>query len=208
MEPDDEGHAKLLPGTGRGTSRRLVEGSHASMLAALAPLHRRSGGPPPRAGEEQEMTDARIRRQKLIADLIRAEAVGSQEELTARLAAQGLTVNQATVSRDLDQLGAVKVKRGGALAYALPDQLGDSDWAASRLERILGEWVLSVEAAGNLLILKTPPGSAHLVGLALDQAQLPEIAGTICGDDTLFLALRDGVVAGALAERFRKLSEG
>jgi len=154
------------------------------------------------------MTDARIRRQKLIADLIRAEAVGSQEELTARLAAQGLTVNQATVSRDLDQLGAVKVKRGGALAYALPDQLGDSDWAASRLERILGEWVLSVEAAGNLLILKTPPGSAHLVGLALDQAQLPEIAGTICGDDTLFLALRDGVVAGALAERFRKLSEG
>jgi transcriptional regulator of arginine metabolism len=154
------------------------------------------------------MTDARSRRQKLVADLIRAEAVGSQEELTARLAAQGLMVNQATVSRDLDQLGAVKVKRGGALAYALPDQLGDSDWAASRLERILGEWVLSVEAAGNLLILKTPPGSAHLVGLALDQAQLDEIAGTICGDDTLFLALRDGVVAGVLAERFRMLSEG
>ena len=152
------------------------------------------------------MTDARIRRQKLIADLIRAEAVGSQEELTARLAAQGLTVNQATVSRDLDQLGAVKVKRGGALAYALPDQLGDSDWAASRLERILGEWVLSVEAAGNLLILKTPPGSAHLVGLALDQAQLPEIAGTICGDDTIFAACRSAAEADALGAKLKALS--
>ncbi len=153
------------------------------------------------------MTDARIRRQKAIADLVRAEPLASQEEVTARLAGLGFAVTQATVSRDLDQLGAVKVKRGGVLSYALPDQLGDSDWAAARLRRIFAEWVQSVEAAGNLIVVRTPPGSAHLVGLALDQAKLAEVAGTISGDDTLFVALRDGVVPGVMATRFKKLAQ-
>jgi len=152
------------------------------------------------------MTDARARRQKALAEIVRAEPLASQEEVTARLAARGFQVNQATVSRDLDQLGAVKVKRGGLLSYALPDQLVDSDWAAARLQRILAEWVQSVEAAGNLIVLRTPPGSAHLVGLAIDQARLSEVAGTIAGDDTLLVALRDGVAAAAVAERFRNLS--
>ena len=152
------------------------------------------------------MTDARSRRQKAISDLIRAEPLASQEEVTARLAGLGFAVTQATVSRDLDQIGAIKVKRGGILSYALPDQLGDSDWAASRLARIFAEWVNSVEAAGNLIVLRTPPGSAHLVGLALDQARLEEVAGTISGDDTLFVALRDGVNPAALERRFKTLS--
>jgi len=152
------------------------------------------------------VSEARARRQKAIADLIRSEALGSQEEVTARLAAIGFSVTQATVSRDLDQMGAVKVKRGGALSYALPDQLGGNDWAAERLQRILAEWVLSIEAAGNLLVMRTPPGSAHLVGLALDQARLDEVAGTICGDDTLFVAVKDGIDARFMANRFRKLS--
>ena len=152
------------------------------------------------------MTDIRSRRQKALSDLLRTEALGSQEEVTERLRQQGFEVTQATVSRDLVQLGAVKVKKGGSTAYALPDQIGTSDWAATRLKRIVGEWVQSVEAAGNLLVLKTPPGSAHLVGLALDQAQLEEIAGTICGDDTLFVAVRDGVSTADIAARFRSLS--
>ena len=152
------------------------------------------------------MTDARAKRQKAIAELIRAEPLASQEEVTARLRTQGFAATQATISRDLDRMGAVKVKRGGVMTYALPDQISDSDWAASRLRRIVGDWVQSVEAAGNLLVLKTPPGSAHLVGLALDQAKLPEIAGTICGDDTLFLALRDGTDAAAMEARFRRLA--
>ncbi|HYI40542.1 MAG TPA: arginine repressor [Allosphingosinicella sp.] len=153
------------------------------------------------------MTDARARRQKAIADLIRSEPLGSQEEVTARLGGLGFSVTQATVSRDLDQMGAVKVKRGGALSYALPDQAGANDWAAARLQRILTEWLLSIEPAGNLLVLKTPPGSAHLLGVALDQARLDEVAGTISGDDTLFVALKDGVDAGVMASRFRKLSK-
>jgi len=152
------------------------------------------------------VTDIRSRRQKALSDLLRNEALGSQEDVTERLKQQGFEVTQATVSRDLVQLGAVKVKKGGLTAYALPDQIGTSDWAATRLKRIVSEWVQSVEAAGNLLVLKTPPGSAHLVGLALDQAQLEEIAGTICGDDTLFVAVRDGVSTADIAARFRSLS--
>ena len=153
------------------------------------------------------MTDAPSRRQKAIAELIRGAPLASQEEVTLRLRDLGFAVTQATVSRDLDRIGAVKVKRGGVMRYALPDQIADNDWAAARLGRIVSDWVHSVEAAGNLLILRTPPGSAHLVGLALDQAKLAEVAGTICGDDTLFVALRDGSDAAAMERRFRLLGD-
>lgn len=152
------------------------------------------------------MTGSRTRRHKALSDLLRAEALGSQEEVTARLRAAGFDVTQATVSRDLVQLGAVKVKKAGGVAYALPEQINTSDWAAARLRRIFSEFVHSVEPAGNLLVLKTPPGSAHLVGLALDQAQLEEVVGVISGDDTLFLALRDGADPHVLAEQFRQFS--
>ena len=150
--------------------------------------------------------DLRSRRQKAIADMIRSGSVGSQEEVTSKLAALGFAVTQATVSRDLEQLGAIKVRRGGLHTYALPDQVGASDWAAARLQRIVSEWVQGVEAAGNLIVIKTPPGSAHLVSLAIDQSNLPEIAGTVSGDDTLFVAVKDGVTVGAIASRFRELS--
>ena len=153
------------------------------------------------------MTDARARRQKAIADIIRSEAIGSQEEVTARLTGQGFPVTQATVSRDLEQLGAVKVKRGGALRYALPDQLGESDWAAGRLQRIVGDWVQSIEAAGNMIVLRTRPGSAHVVGAAIDQARLPEIAGTVSGDDTLFLVVRDGFAVRNVQDKFQALGD-
>jgi transcriptional regulator of arginine metabolism len=152
------------------------------------------------------MTDNRNRRQRAIADLIRAGNFGSQEEVTAGLSKLGFSVTQATVSRDLDQLGAVKVKRGGILSYALPEQMVTTDWSASRLERILHEWLVSVEAAGNLLVLKTTPGSAHLVAAAIDQARLPEAAGTVSGDDTLLLVVRDGIEVAAVAARLREQS--
>jgi transcriptional regulator of arginine metabolism len=150
----------------------------------------------------------RSRRQRAIAEIIASEAVASQEEVTARLAELGYNVTQATVSRDLERMGAVKVKRGGVLAYTLADQLAESDWAADRLQRIVRDWVLSVEAAGNMIVMKTPPGSAHLVGLALDQSKLPEIAGTVSGDDTLFLVMREGAAAAEVAERFRRMTAG
>ena len=154
------------------------------------------------------MTDTRARRLRALADILRAGAHASQEEVTERLAALGFAVTQATVSRDLERLGAVKVKRGGVLAYALPDQIGAADWGSGQLERILREWVVEIEAAGQLLVLKTPPGSAHLVASAIDHARLAEIAGTVSGDDTVFVALRDGVVVHALAKRFETMRAG
>jgi transcriptional regulator of arginine metabolism len=150
------------------------------------------------------VTDGRSRRQRAIADLLRAEPVASQEEVTERLSALGFAVTQATVSRDLDQLGAAKVKSGGTFRYMLPEAIGDPDWAAGRLGRILADWVRSIEPAGNLLVLKTPPGSAHVVAHAIDQARLDEVAGTIAGDDTLFVAIRGAALAAA--DRFRELS--
>lgn len=151
------------------------------------------------------MTDTRARRLRALAELVRSGAFASQEEVTERLAASGFAVTQATVSRDLDQLGAVKVKRGGVLSYALPDQIGAADWGANRLEKILAEWVVSIEAAGQLIVLKTPPGSAHLVASAIDHAALPEIAGTVSGDDTMFVAVRDGVAIHQIMARFRRM---
>ena len=151
------------------------------------------------------MTDLRANRQRAIAEMLREGPVRSQDDIAARLASAGFAVTQATVSRDLEQIGAVKVKRGGALGYALPDQLGGSDWAAGRLQRIFAEWVHSVEPAGSLIVLKTPPGSAHLVALALDQAKLSEIAGTIAGDDTLFIAVSNSADVDDVTERLRAL---
>ena len=151
------------------------------------------------------MTDLRANRQRAIAEMLREGLVRSQDEIAARLANAGFAVTQATVSRDLEQLGAVKVKRGGILSYALPEQIGGTDWSAGRLERILGEWVLSIEAAGQMIVMKTPPGSAHLVASAIDQARLPEIAGTVSGDDTLFLAVRDGIALPKMLRRFHAM---
>ena len=151
------------------------------------------------------MTDARSRRLRTLADLLRGGTLASQEEATERLKALGFGVTQATVSRDLEQLGAIKVKRGGVLSYALPDQIGGADWSTERLEKILRDWALSIEAAGQMIVIKTPPGSAHLVASAIDHAGLPEIAGTVSGDDTLFLAVRNGVALPKLLRRFEAL---
>lgn len=148
------------------------------------------------------MTDARARRHRAIADMLRDGPVRSQEEIAARLSSMGFAVTQATVSRDLEQIGAVKAKRGGVSGYALAEGLAAVETGAARLERIFGDWVRSVEAAGSLVVLRTGPGSAHVVGLALDQSALPEVAGTIAGDDTLFVAVRDGKTAQALTRQF------
>jgi transcriptional regulator of arginine metabolism len=147
------------------------------------------------------MTDLKERRHRAIADLIRGQAMASQEELAERLAALGYAVTQATISRDLEQIGAVKVRRDGHLSYALRDEVRSG--ANPRLAAVFRDWVRSVEPAANLVVLKTPPGSAHLVGVVLDQSELDEIVGTICGDDAIFIACRSPAEAEALALKLR-----
>lgn len=139
------------------------------------------------------------RRQRAIADLIRENALTSQDELADRLAILGYAVTQATISRDLEQLGAVKVRRAGHLSYVLPDRAVQSP--GPRLAAVFRDWVRSIDTAGNLVVIRTPPGSAHLVGVVLDQSDLPEIVGTICGDDTIFVACRGADDARRLAEQ-------
>jgi transcriptional regulator of arginine metabolism len=138
------------------------------------------------------------RRRAAIAELIRGHSLASQEAVAKHLSALGFAVTQATVSRDLEELGAIKVRREGTLAYALPDQLGSAAAMPPQLATVFRDWVRSVAAAGNLAVIKTPPGSAHLVGFALDQSARPEIVGTICGDDTVFVAFKNAADARAM----------
>ena len=149
------------------------------------------------------MTDARDQRLRAIADLIRARPVASQDELADGLSALGLTVTQATISRDLEQLGAVKVRRDNRLVYALPEQHQPA--GAPDLGSVVRDWVRSVAVAGNLVVLKTPPGSAHLVAVALDATDLPDVVGTISGDDTIFVAVRDATRAPGFARKLGDL---
>lgn len=145
-------------------------------------------------------TGLKERRQRAIADLIRGNTLASQDELADRLARLGYAVTQATISRDLEQLGAVKVRRKGRPGYALPDQVPAPH--PQRLEAVFRDWVRSIETAGNLIVIKTPPGSAHLVGVVLDQSESEEIVGTICGDDTIFVACRSPASAAETAKGF------
>jgi transcriptional regulator of arginine metabolism len=149
---------------------------------------------------------AKPQRQRLIAGWLRQHRIASQEELVARLDLAGVPATQATISRDLDELGAVRVRRDGTMHYRLPEQLESGD--AGKFDRLLAEWVTDIVEAGNLVVLKTPPGSANLVANALDAARLEGVAGTIAGDDTIFVALADGTVPGAFAQGLRRRREG
>jgi transcriptional regulator of arginine metabolism len=151
------------------------------------------------------MSQGRPERQRAIVDLLREGVARSQDEVAETLADAGFQVTQATVARDLEQIGAVKVKREGKLGYVLAEKLGDRNWPADRLQRIFVEWVQAVETSGNMVVVRTPPGSAHLVGLAVDQSKLPEVVGTIAGDDALFIAVRSGLPPEPLAQRLREL---
>jgi transcriptional regulator of arginine metabolism len=153
-------------------------------------------------------------RQARIVELVGARPVASQTELGRLLADSGVAVTQATVSRDLEELGAVKVRTAAGMAYALPPEgqprPGTAEAVDARLARLLEELLVSAEATGDLVVLRTPPGGAHLLGAALDRAGLPEVAGTVAGDDTVLLVTRSRPAPGsdALAARLLRLAEG
>ena len=146
-------------------------------------------------------------RQRMIGDWLRKHEVGSQEELVARLGLAGIAATQATVSRDLEELGAVKLRRDGAIRYVLSEQVEPAQ-SAAMLDRLLAEWVIDIVEANGLVVLRTPPGSANLVANALDAAGLEGVAGTIAGDDTIFIALSEGASPGILAGQLRSRRSG
>ena len=143
----------------------------------------------------------RAGRHARIVELIRQKAIRSQTELAEVLAADGVQVTQATLSRDLEELRAVKV--GGA--YLIPEDgtrpLRETEDAPARLLRLLRELLTGVDASGNIAVLRTPPGAAQFLASALDRSGLTDVVGTIAGDDTILVVARDVTGGKALADK-------
>ncbi|HUR78199.1 MAG TPA: arginine repressor [Acidimicrobiales bacterium] len=150
---------------------------------------------------------AKQQRQHRIAQLLESGAVTSQQQLVELLAEAGVVATQATVSRDLEDMGAVKIRvRGGETAYALPELPAQRVAPEDHLRRVLSEWLVEVAHSGPVVVLRTPPGSAHVVGSAIDRAGLPDVLGTVAGDDTLMVIATPKAGGEKVAEMFADLA--
>ena len=150
---------------------------------------------------------SRFERQGAILRLVRERELATQAEVADALREHGIETVQTTISRDIAQLGLVKVRNAdGKLVYALPGA-EDLD-RLSRLAAALRRWVTGITATGNLCVVTTPPGYAMALARALDEAALPDVAGTIAGDDTIFVAAREGVAGADLAHELQHHLEG
>jgi transcriptional regulator of arginine metabolism len=154
-------------------------------------------------------------RHQQIVDLVTHREVRSQAELASLLAEGGVRVTQATLSRDLVELDAIKVRAAsGSLVYAVPAEGGDrrpaapgeTAAAASRLARLCGELLVSADASANMVVLRTPPGAAQFLASAFDRADFPDVLGCIAGDDTVLVIGRDPEGGDELARRFLALA--
>ncbi|NNJ47585.1 MAG: arginine repressor [Acidimicrobiia bacterium] len=146
-------------------------------------------------------------RQYRIAEYLQREAVTSQASIVDLLAADGIEATQATVSRDLDEMGAVKGRLpGGEVAYVVPAQPQDQVAPAEHLRRICREWVAAIDSSNNIVVVRTPPGSAHMVGSAIDRAGWTDVIGTVAGDDTVMVIAAEGVRGADVAEELRELA--
>ena len=144
-------------------------------------------------------------RQRAIRDLVESRPIRTQQELAAALRDRGFRTTQATISRDVAELGLVKVRRAGIQAYALPQRLREAEASGEdRIRTLLRDMPVEMREAGTLLILKTLPGSAHPLAAALDRARWSEVVGSIAGDDTVFVAFTD---RRSLARVRRRLEE-
>jgi transcriptional regulator of arginine metabolism len=153
----------------------------------------------------------RVARQARIVELVSRMAIRSQTELAKLLAAEGVDVTQATLSRDLDELGAVKLRGadGGAPVYVIPEDgspVRGVQGGTSRLARLLGELLVSADGSVNLTVLRTPPGAAQFLASAIDRAALHEVVGTIAGDDTVMVIAREPISGLELADRFNVMA--
>jgi transcriptional regulator of arginine metabolism len=164
------------------------------------------------------MTAARTKnaRRRRIVEILERSPVPSQARLADLLADEGYDVTQATLSRDLDELGAVKVSTGeGTSVYAVPGEGGgaglvgavSTEQARSRLSRVAAEVLVSADSSANLVVLRTPPGAAQYLASVLDHTVLPEVIGTVAGDDTVLLVTRAPRGGAAVAAAMLRLAE-
>jgi transcriptional regulator of arginine metabolism len=146
-------------------------------------------------------------RQQAIRDLIVRRRIRTQQELANALRDRGFRATQATISRDVAELGLIKQARDGVLCYALPPRLAETEPSGEeRLRGLLHDLPIEVHEAGLLLVVRTIPGSAHALAAALDRARWPEVVGSIAGDDTVFIALRDRTARTRVRQRLLALA--
>ena len=150
-------------------------------------------------------TGSRVRRRQAIVELISAERLGSQEEIRARLATLGLQATQSTISRDLEELGLARVHDADGVRYVLPEAAGTP--SSARLRRLLVEFAVAFVRTDVGLIVRTPPGAANVLAEGIDRAGLPEVAGTIAGDNTILIVGREGVGATAIDDTLTNIME-
>jgi transcriptional regulator of arginine metabolism len=189
-----------VPTSAARTSRAASSAARTSRAASSAAA---------RTASVHDLTSKAARHARIVETLAR-HPIRSQAELAAALMVAGLRVGQATLSRDLDELGAVKLRTpdGGQPMYVVPEDGAPlalrtaQDDPPQRLARLLGELLVSAEASANLAVLRTPPGAAHFLASALDRAGLPEVLGTVAGDDTILVIARDPAGGDELVRRF------
>ncbi|HUY63518.1 MAG TPA: arginine repressor [Acidimicrobiales bacterium] len=149
----------------------------------------------------------KTQRQHRIVRMLETRTVSSQAQLVELLAAEGFDATQTTVSRDLEELGALKVRvPGGETVYALPELPVHQVAPEDHLRRVMGEWVAEVAHSGNLVVLRTPPGSAHVVGSALDRSGFDGVVGTVAGDDTVLVVAAEDIGGAAMARRLAEVA--
>ncbi len=147
-------------------------------------------------------------RQRAIRDLVEQRTIRTQQELAAALRERGFRTTQATISRDVAELGLVKAGRGGTHAYAIPPRLREADTSGEdRIRVLLRDMPVEIRDAGTMLVLRTLPGSAHALAAAMDRARWPEVVGSIAGDDTVFVAFADRGTLGRVRRRLEGLAE-
>jgi transcriptional regulator of arginine metabolism len=147
----------------------------------------------------------KTRRQAAIREVVEHEAMRSQEQLRQRLAARGFVVTQATLSRDIKEIGLVKRSSDGAYQHAGADA-PPTPTAVSALSRAVSEYMASAEPVQQLVVLRTGAGQAQLLGVALDRARLPGVVGTIAGDDTILVVARDARSAQSIVRKLDHLA--
>ena len=155
-------------------------------------------------------TATRAGRQARIVTLLSAHSVRSQSELATMLAGEGIDVTQATLSRDLEELGAVKLRGadGGTGVYVVPEDgspVRGVSGGTDRVSKLMADLLVSTDASGNLAVLRTPPGAAHYLASAIDRSALPYVVGTIAGDDTILVVARDPMTGAELASTLQRL---
>lgn len=149
----------------------------------------------------------KVQRQRAISELVAKGSVTSQPQLQKLLKGKGIVATQATVSRDLDELGAVKVRTaGGETAYAIPEFAPERIAPLDQLKRVLTEWVADVQVSDPIVVVRTPPGCAHVVASALDRSALHGLIGTVAGDDTMLCVAAANYGAVKLADDLASLA--